>query len=218
MDLVAFIIERKGIVQVIVFDLELVKRFRKGQLSQIVEIGACKVDVNRKEITDQFQVYITPKSGYISKSTRKFINMTIEDVKSSVSFKKGIELFTKWIGTDYYLCSWGRDDRLHFINECIRKKVKLDWLINYNDIQKKISKVLDPEAKNPFSLKNALEHAGLEPTGQAHRGIDDALNTAQLFIHCCDQIELNTNVFSIKDFKKIAKKQFAKKKEPTPKP
>ena len=185
----------------VVYDLELMKRFKKGQLSEIVEIGACKIDIHAKKIIYQFQIYILPRSGHISKSTRKFIKMKPEDVAGAVDFKKGISLFSSWLGEDYYLCSWGRDDKVHFIDQCIRSKVKLDWLVNHNDIQKPIGKILSEE-NNQLGLKTALQLANIEPLGIAHRGIDDAINTAQLLLKYIDQIELNSNRLTSKEKRK----------------
>ena len=183
----------------VVYDLELIKRFKKGQLSEIVEIGACKVDLQSRGITDQFQIYITPKSGYVAKSTRKFINMTQEDVKKSVPFREAIHQFSTWLGQEYFLCSWGKDDRFHLIDQCIRNRINLDWLKNYNDIQQQIGKFLETKTKNQLGLKNALDLAGIEATGKAHRGIDDAINTAELLIKFLDQVKLQNNNLSAKD-------------------
>lgn len=183
----------------VVYDLELVKRFKKGQLSEIVEIGACKVDLESKAITDRFQIYICPSSGYVSKSTRKFISMTKEDVKTAVSFPEGISRFVEWIGEDYFLCSWGKDDRLHLLTQCLRMKVKLDWFVNYNDIQGQVGRLLREDNKQQLGLKNALELAGIEAVGQAHKGVDDALNTGLLLLKYADRIELSRNVITPKE-------------------
>lgn len=193
-------------MNVVVFDLELVKRYRKGQPSEIVEIGACKVDLSSKKMIDQFQIYISPKSGYISKSTRKFINMEKEDMYNSVSFETGIEEFSKWLGEEYYLCSWGKDDKLHIINQCASNKINLDWFKNYNDIQKKIGDILRNDNNNQLGLKNALELAGIESIGKAHRGIDDAINTTQLLINFLDDIDLEENKLSDKEIKHYYRK------------
>lgn len=183
----------------VVFDLELVKRSKIGQLSTIVEIGACKVDFATKSIIDQLQIYIAPKGGYVEKSTRAFINMDKEDLKNAVPFQLGIEKFAAWLSKDDYLCSWGKDDRLHIIDECVRKGVTLDWFNNYNDIQPQIGKLLLPKISHQIGLKTALQTAGIEPTGKAHRGIDDAVNTAKLFITFIDQVTLRKNVMSAKE-------------------
>lgn len=180
----------------VIFDLELMKRFKKGQLSEIVEIGACKVDLKNKQIIDQIQIYVKPKSGYISKTTRKFINMSKEDLKKTIPFRDAIQLFSSWLGTDYFLCSWGKDDKHHMINQCARSKISVDWFINYNDIQKPIGKLISTENQNQIGLKNALDLSEIEVSGKAHRGIDDAINTAHLFIKYIDKIPLQKNTVS----------------------
>ncbi|MBP3950841.1 3'-5' exonuclease [Bacillus suaedae] len=185
----------------VIFDLELIKRFRKGQLSEIVEIGACKVNLKQMKIVDQFQQYVLPKHGHISKSTRKFIKMTEEDINNAIPFDEAIQQFADWLAEDYFLCSWGKDDRMHIIDESIRKKVDLGWFKNYNDIQKVIGAALTTEGTNQIGLKNALMLAGIEPVGKAHRGIDDAINTAYLFIKFNDKIQLQTNTLTEKDIK-----------------
>jgi inhibitor of KinA sporulation pathway (predicted exonuclease) len=196
----------------VIFDLELIKRFRKGQPSEIVEIGACKVHLGKKEIIDQFQLYILPKRGHISKSTRKFIKMKEEDVDKAVSFEEAIQQFASWLGDDYYLCSWGKDDKAHFINQAAQNKINLGWLRNYNDIQKPIGKLITQNPNNQLGLKNALKIAGIEPKGKAHRGIDDAINTAELFIKFIDRIELQENTLSEKEihnqYKKYKRSRF----------
>lgn len=193
----------------IVFDLELVKRFRKEQLSEIIEIGACKIQLATGAMLDEFQIYTLPKNGVFSKSTRSFINMSEQDAQQAVPFADGIRQFAAWLGDDYYLCSWGTDDRVHLISQCVRDHIPLDWLRNYNDIQRPIGKLLTGGGKNQLGLKNALALAGIEPTGKAHRGIDDALNTAGLFVKFKDSIELQTNVLTEQDAREQYKRLMA---------
>ncbi|MDT8859893.1 exonuclease domain-containing protein [Alkalihalobacillus sp. MEB130] len=199
----------------VIFDLELIKRFRKGQPSEIVEIGACKVDLEKKEIIDQIQIYVNPKRGHISKSTRKFIKMKDEDINKAVSYETAILQFVTWLGDKYYLCSWGKDDKAHFINQSAQQKMNLDWFRNYNDIQKPIGNLMSSDLTNQLGLKNALKMAGIEPTGKAHRGIDDAINTAELFIKFIDKIELKENSLSQKEihtqFQKYKRSRFRHK-------
>ncbi|MDQ0255715.1 inhibitor of KinA sporulation pathway (predicted exonuclease) [Evansella vedderi] len=197
----------------VVYDLELVKRFRKGQLSEIVEIGACKVDLKTNKMVDQLQIYTLPKSGHISKSTRKFIKMTDEDVKKAIPFQQGIKKFSQWLGKgDYYLCSWGKDDKVHIIDQCVRNKINLDWFQNYNDIQPQIGKALNQETKGQqLGLKNALGMAGIDPVGKAHRGIDDTINTARLLLKYKDHVKLYKNSISQKELKLLEAKRRRKR-------
>jgi len=180
----------------VVFDLELVKRFRKGQPSEIVEIGACRVDLAARSVTRQFQIYVMPQSGHIPKSTRTFIGISKSALESAVPFAEAIRRFADWIGGGCYLCSWGSDDRFHLIDECVRKNVPLDWFNNYNDVQRQIGAVLRPGVKEQLGLRQALELAGIEPVGKTHRGIDDALNTANLLIRYADRLQFMSNSVS----------------------
>lgn len=199
----------------VVYDLELVKRFKKGQLSEIVEIGACKINLSTREIIGDFQIYIVPGSGFFSKSTRSFINMTKEDEAGAVPFKTGIRRFADWIGEDSYLCSWGKDDKLHIVGECVRKNVSLGWFRNYNDIQPQIGRILSDQ-KGQMGLKNALVLAGIEPVGKAHRGIDDARNTAELLLKFADRLELTENELTERDLNPPPKEPRQRPRGPRP--
>ncbi|MCD8502036.1 MAG: hypothetical protein LRY71_10610 [Bacillaceae bacterium] len=69
-------------------------------------------------------------------------------------------------------------------------------LLIYNDIQKPIGKLISTENQNQIGLKNALDLSEIEVSGKAHRGIDDAINTAHLFIKYIDKIPLQKNTVS----------------------
>jgi inhibitor of KinA sporulation pathway (predicted exonuclease) len=125
--------------------------------------------------------------------------MKKEDVRKAVSFQLGIQKFSNWLGEDYFLCTWGKDDKLHLINQCVRNKINLDWLRNYNDIQQQIGKILVEDNKNQLGLKGALDLAGITPVGKAHRGIDDAINTAELLINFIERVNLQNNSLSDKE-------------------
>ncbi|ADU30490.1 3'-5' exonuclease [Evansella cellulosilytica] len=200
----------------VVYDLELVKRFKKGQLSEIIEIGACKVDLTSLKIIDDIQIYMLPKNGYIPKSSRKFINMTQDDVKSAIPFSDGMKKFIFWLQKeeDYFLCSWGKDDKVHFIDQCLRNNMKLKWFKNYNDIQPQIGKALKQNTKNQLGLKNALHLANIEPVGQAHRGIDDTINTALLLIKYFDEVTLRTNMITEKELNLFESKRKKRRNRP----
>lgn len=93
----------------------------------------------------------------------------------------------------------------------MRNKISLSWLKNYNNIQGQIGKLLTAETKNQLGLKNALNLAGISPIGLAHRGIDDALNTAELLIKFADQIKLENNTFSVDEEAQLQTKRSQKR-------
>ncbi|MEJ8544357.1 exonuclease domain-containing protein [Brevibacillus borstelensis] len=179
----------------VVFDLETTFTYEKGQTPEIIEIGARKINLSDPQSTqlNTFQCYTHPElRGRIGLRTRKFIGMKEADLERVVPFAQGIRQFIEWLGNDYYLCSWGGDDRLLFIEHCARYGISLNWLKNYNDIQPAISQLLG--GRPQMKLKDAVVQSGLEVQGRLHSALTDAINTANLLIkhRAAVQLEKNT--------------------------
>lgn len=176
----------------IIFDLETTRVFKKGQTQHIVEIGAVKLNIDGLPyIEDTFQIYVKPDVN-ISKSTRKFIGMREDDVRSAKPLSEAIDNLLQWIGTkDYYLCSWSDNDLKLIVKQCAYYDVSLKWLKNYNDIQKEVTKFL--ERKDRISVKNALKELNIEKYGRYHTGVDDAINEAKILSKCFYNIDLKLN-------------------------
>ena len=159
----------------IVYDLEMTVTRKKGQISEIIELGAVKVGTQdgHPVILDQFQSFVKPTlSQKITMDTTSFTGIRQEDVSQADSLQDVLDRFVAWIDTDdYALCSWGQDDKTQFIKECRQKK----------------------SGNQQIGLKAALEQLQIEFVGNHHRAIDDAYNTALVYMHYADQIELEHN-------------------------
>lgn len=181
----------------IVYDLEFTVLRKQQYSADIIEIGAVKLtDGEQGPIeVDRFQTYVKPeRNKVITAHTTEFTGITQEQVDSAPSFRDAIELFLQWIGNDtYYLCSWGPDDKQHFVRQCRDMKLELKWLCNMNDLQLFYTKLQGNDASRRIGLAKALETAGLAFDGAQHRALDDAANTARLFIRMFDQITLEHN-------------------------
>jgi len=178
----------------VIFDLEATFTTRKGQIPEIVEIGAVKVNLSEPSapLREVFHCYTQPDiRGTIGKNTRKFIGLKEEDLDKMVPFKEGLNEFIRWIGEEYYLCSWGNDDKRLMIEHCNRFLLSKRWIRNYNDIQSPISRLL--AGRNQIKLKDALVMAGIEQEGRLHSALTDAIHTAKLFVKFRDQIVLQRN-------------------------
>lgn len=182
-------------MQIIVFDLETTLTHKKDMIPEIIEIGAVKVDTKdpRMDVAT-FQAYTFPEiQRRISDRTRKFIGLKKEEMPTFVPFRKAFSDFLQWIGTetDYYLCTWGRDDRKLLIEHCARLGIPLDWLRNYNDIQPTISMLLMDRTQ--ISLKDAIDAAGIKQEGHLHSALIDAIHTAHLLVKYYKKVELANN-------------------------
>jgi sporulation inhibitor KapD len=179
-------------MNVVVFDLETLYCYKKGDIAHIVEIGACKVNLINEEIIDTFQIYVQPKGVKVNKTTRKFIKASEEDFVNGMNTTEAINKFWTWLGHDYYLCSWSDSELKILVEQSGRFGFSLNWLKNYNDVQKPISKALRDDGK-VVGLKKALQIAGISFEGKRHSGLYDSINTANLMFKYKNFFRLRKN-------------------------
>ncbi|KZE47154.1 exonuclease [Brevibacillus parabrevis] len=182
-------------MQIIVYDLETTLTHQKDKIPEIIEIGAAKIvpGPNGVEV-DTFQSYTFPAiERRISERTRKFVGLDKENMPTFIPFRKGFHSFLEWIGTDsdYYLCSWGQDDKRLMIEHCARFGLDFSWMRNYNDIQPAISMLLAD--RKQMSLKDAIDCAGIVQEGRLHSALVDAIHTAHLLIKYNKTVHLSQN-------------------------
>ena len=147
--------------------------------NEIIEIGAVKV-IDGK-IADEFQRFIKPKlNPILSDFCKQLTSIKQEDVDNAQNFTEVIEGFQKWIGNDYYLCSWGFYDKNQFASDCELHKLPTGWLRNHISLKHQHGDM--KRLKKGLGLGRALREEGMKFEGTAHRGIDDAKNIAKIFI------------------------------------
>lgn len=182
-------------MQIIVFDLETTLTHQKDKIPEIIEIGAAKVMPGKNGVeVDTFQRYTFPAiERRITERTRKFIGLDKENMPTFIPFRKAFASFMEWIGEDpdYYLCTWGKDDKRLMIEHCARFGLDFSWLRNYNDIQPPISMLLAD--RKQMSLKEAIDTAGIVQEGRLHSALVDAIHTAHLLIKFNKTVHLVSN-------------------------
>ncbi|PWK04938.1 3'-5' exonuclease [Tumebacillus permanentifrigoris] len=176
----------------IIFDLEWVATFAKGQIPEVISIGAVKLDRQMNEC-DQFASYVRPKRArMLNKRTTRMTKIRPEDVQSQDNFAKVWKRFLQWIGEEeYFLLTWGPTDIHTLLQNCKLHHVSLEWLRNYNDLQAEFGRL--QSLKNQSGLMEALEALHLKPIGAHHSAVDDARNTAQIFKALYDRLQLKRN-------------------------
>lgn len=183
----------------IIYDLEMTVCRKKTQISEIIELGAAKVAERdgKAEIIDTFQSFVQPlKSPVISKGTTDFTGITQDNISKADRFNLVLTRFLEWIGdTDYYLCSWGPDDKLQFVRECRSHQLGMDWIRNHNNLQRLLTSIRQQEKHQQMGLKAALEWLEIPFSGDHHRALDDAINTAKIFVRLAGQMKLERNEF-----------------------
>ncbi|WP_372008560.1 exonuclease domain-containing protein [Paenibacillus chitinolyticus] len=184
-------------MKVIVYDLEMTVTRKKIHVSEIIEIGAAAVEFTdgKPVVTSTFQSFVKPdRSPVISASTQALTGIKQSELQSAEPWPLVLERLLEWIGDgDYYLCAWGPDDLIQLGSDCRMHGVKTDWICNHNNLQKLMAGLVQQEKQQQMGLKTALEYWNIPFDGSHHRALDDAMNTAKLFIHLHDRLVLERN-------------------------
>lgn len=176
----------------IVFDLEWnqspdgKKCTNKRLPFEIIEIGAVKLDEERKP-ADTFHRIIRPQVySWIHDSIHEVIHLDYKDLLNGVSFPQAAREFLEWCGEDYVFCTWGNQDLMEFQ----RNMKYYDMLcllpgpVRYYDAQKLFS-WFHEHKKQRRGLEYAVDTLGLAKNRCFHRAEEDAEYTAEVF-RCLD--------------------------------
>jgi inhibitor of KinA sporulation pathway (predicted exonuclease) len=181
----------------IIYDLEFTVIRKQEWLAEIIEIGAVKVREieGQLKIAETFQSFVKPlRDASFTQHTTTFTGITLQDIQNAPSLSKAVEEFRSWIGDEpYYMCAWGPDDKYQLVKSCNEHKLPLDWIRNHNDIQKQFSRKHSGETYRQIGLKKALEMLEIGFEGSHHRAVDDAANTAKVFISAFADFALTEN-------------------------
>ena len=152
---------------------------------EIIEIGAVALDHTGKTI-DDFTIFIKPvRNPVLSDFCTKLTTITQTQVDGGVSFRDALFAFFQWVlgnagSAGYRLWTWGQYDRTQFERDCIYHGVGSDWLEgNHRNLKTAFAKRRSD--RKEMGTKRAILISGLEWYGTHHRGIDDAINIAQIF-------------------------------------
>ncbi len=171
----------------VVLDLEMnpikktEKEVRKQLTDEVIEIGAVKLGDDYKQVSE-FQCYVKPEYGEISKHITKLTGITNETVEDKETFVNEFNHFKEWIGKeDVTLYSWSTSDMNQLKNECRFKMpdFDVDWLEqHWVDLQKEFDDRIG--LHNNLALKHAIGAMNRNFEGTAHTALADAENTAAI--------------------------------------
>lgn len=149
---------------------------------EIVEIGAVKLDGNKKEIS-QFSRLIKPqiymKMHYM---TKKIVHLNMDELEEGDEFQIVMKDFLEWCGDDYVFCTWGNLDLLELqrnMNFYHMEPLSNGPLL-FLDIQKFFSIAFE-DGKSRRTLEYAVDYLNIEKDENFHRATVDAHYTALVF-------------------------------------
>ncbi|MFA7349528.1 MAG: 3'-5' exonuclease [Methylotenera sp.] len=148
-------------------------------VSEIIEIGVCILDVITGEIKNQKGLIIQPRESKISPFCVELTGITQDMVDSGMKFDEAIKVLKKEYGVSRRMMgAWGNYDQNMLLKECARCDIKSPFGPTYLNIS--AIATLKLKANRRLGVSEALEMFGLKFEGRQHRGVDDAFNTARL--------------------------------------
>lgn len=148
---------------------------------EIIEIGAIKLNNDRKMI-DEFSELVKPQVYHeMHRVTRKLIHLQMEQLEQGRPFTEVMRQFREWCGDDYIFCTWGPLD-LTELQRNIRyykQEPLADGPIKFLDVQKLFS-IAYEDQKSRRTLEYAIDHLAVEKDIPFHRAFSDAYYTAKI--------------------------------------
>jgi inhibitor of KinA sporulation pathway (predicted exonuclease) len=148
-----------------------------GQVSEIIEVGVCTVDVASLQRVDRRSLLIRPVKSEVSAFCTGLTTLTPEHLEDAGSLADAVGVLKKEFHSQQRLwASWGDYDRRQFERVCEEFGVGYPFGVSHLNVKTLFAVAfgLDREV----GLEGAYERLGLTMEGTHHRGADDAWNIA----------------------------------------
>lgn len=156
---------------------------RGGEVSEIIEVGVCLLDLGSLEREDKESVLVKPVRSRVSAFCTRLTTLTQAEVDLGVQFMDACNLLKKkYLSHRRTFASWGDYDRKMFEGQCRDMGVPYPFSPTHLNV-KNLFTLLNPEVGRELGLERALQHLGLPLEGTHHRGHDDAWNIAAVLAH-----------------------------------
>lgn len=153
---------------------------------EIIEIGCTLVNLPERQIECVKSFLVRPE-GPMGEFCTELTTLTFSDVKNSPPLRFALEDLKKWSKDNKFdigqmpWASWGDYDRVQFFRECARKGINYPFGRSHFNVKGLFS--IMTGRKKGFSVGDASEIIGRPFVGTLHRGVDDAKNIAEIFLH-----------------------------------
>lgn len=172
--------------QIIVIDIECTcweDQPIESDASEIMEIGLCVVDVQRRERRARESLLVRPTHTRVSPFCTQLTTLTQAQVDTGRSFAAACQYLAQHYRTRQRTwASYGDYDRRQFARQCQREGVPSPFGPTHLNIKNLFA--LCFQLTEEVSLARALAHCGQPFTGTPHRGVDDAWHSAGLLLQC----------------------------------
>lgn len=161
----------------IVLDTEWIGGYYKGDLNEIIQIAAVRMDDLRGPITDTFNVYMHPRFHKRLSRIAKSLPEIDTSLSSPLTFPEGMELFRAWCGKETVFGTWGREDIPVIQENCAKHKLPLLHVEQIMDLQRQFGIAVGAGA-GQIALIRAVEYLEMPAIFDFHQALNDAMYTA----------------------------------------
>ena len=162
----------------------LALRERHEQESEIIEIGAVRLDPATLAPVDEFQTFVRPtRHPALTDFCVGLTSITQAMVDDAPSLRDALSAFAGWVGeAPAALCGWGRFERRKLGADFAAVGLESPFDGEYLDLKVEFMDWTRGQGlgKLRVGMKSALELLAIPASGTQHRGIDDARMTAAL--------------------------------------
>lgn len=154
----------------------------KDEISEIIEIGIAVVNIKDLKIVKNDSIMVRPQRSRVSNFCTKLTTLTQAQVDKGITYQEAMKkLRNDFESGDRTFVSWGDYDRKMFQRNCDDYNVQYPFGPRHMNLKNAFTMLhgLDREP----GMDHALDHIKLKLDGTHHRGIDDARNIANIFIH-----------------------------------
>lgn len=168
--------------QIIVVDVEATcwKGYTapEGQENEIIEIGVCLLDPRAGVVSEKRSIMVKPIESVVSEFCTELTGITQEEVdEHGLTFDAACHILEQEYNSRNRLwASWGAFDRKLFMAQSKRRSVRYPFSKKHANLKQVFHRAHGKRL--PFAM--ALKAYEVEQLGSAHRGDDDAYNTAHL--------------------------------------
>jgi inhibitor of KinA sporulation pathway (predicted exonuclease) len=151
----------------------------RGQISEIIEVGLCVVDVDELRRIEKRAILVRPQTSEVSEFCTRLTTITPELAASGISLAESLDLLRdEYRSEDRLFASWGDYDRNQFHRNCDHYRLKYPFGPTHLNVKTlfAVGRALSRET----GIDAACELAGTPLEGTHHRGVDDAWNIAGL--------------------------------------
>lgn len=149
----------------------------EGEISEIIEIGLCVLDVTSGERSTPRAIMVKPQRSCLSNYCMELTTITPEMLTEGASFLEACQLLKDEHDSQQLTwASYGDYDRIQFMRQCEAENIPYPFGRSHINVKNLLA--LQLGLNKEVGLQRGTSLLGLPFEGTIHRGVDDAWNIA----------------------------------------